>query len=261
MLKQSKLFAGLLLGSALMLSACNNSEPVTSDLENMPKNLTIIKAGNSVDQIKLANPIMGMNHGNLMAQFGITNNTSKDIALTYATTWKNSAGFILGGNSKASIFIKHGTPVTVIVPAPNARARTAVITINSKPIYRRSLNLNQNDYQDMITSVIDQFRAEANFDNRKATISIANFRNRTSNSTISVEDMGAFVTNALQSTGHFIIKKNPKDSAVKVVLSLSVKGGSNISNTQATYTVTLDTTSVTTGNTKKYNSVLTFFRK
>ena len=250
----------LILASFVFLAACQS---VPKDVENMPDGLEVTLQGEAVDAIQVQKPWIGMIHASKAVRVRLVNTTSKPLGVTFAADWTDALGTPTESNNSKSVrVIKAGSRSTIIIPANDGRSENAEISVGLKDLERTTLTLNEDDYKEMMTAVISDFRmqfgrdkATARSDRRK--IAIDYIKNNTDDSTVSVKNLIVFANKSLQNTGEFnVVNKNSDDIAFH--LRLVMQGGrTDSSGKSAKYTLIL-TAQSNSGNEKTSSSTLTF---
>ena len=253
----------LTLASFVFLAACQS---VPKEVENMPDGLEVTLQGEASDVIEVQKPWIGMIHASKAVRVRLVNTTSKPLGVTFAADWTDANGTPTESNNSKSVrVIKAGSRATVVIPANNGKSDNAEIAIGLKELERSSLKLNEEDYQEMMTAVISDFRMQFGRDKKttrenRRNIAINYIKNNTDDSTISVKNLVTFAKSALQNTGEFnVVNKNSDD--IDFHLRLVMQGGrTDNSGKTAMYTLIL-TAQSNSGMEKESKSTLTFTQK
>ena len=253
----------LALASFVLLTAC---QTVPKEVQNMPDGLEITLQGDAADVIQVQKPWIGMKNASKAVSLRLVNTTSQPLGILYSADWTDATGSPTEvGNSRAVKVIKAGSRANVFIPANSGQSENAEISIALKELERSALTLNEDDYKEMMSAVIADFRmqfgqSKKTTRNHRMKVAIDYMKNNTDDSTVAIKNIVVFANKALQNTGEFIVvNKNVDD--IKVHLRLVMQGGlTDTSGKTAKYTLIL-TARDNQGAEKTSSSTVTFTKE
>ena len=221
-----------------LLGACSS---VPEHVDDLPEGVNIAFMGDTRGDYEVSNLWTGVLSGTQTVSFKLTNTTSEELGVLYSADWTTASGRPTEtNNSQAVKMVPAASSVSIVIPSSNKDSVNADIAINEKNLNRDSLMLNENDYKEMITAVISDFRQQLDLGGRKLTVALDRFENNTDDSTVRVENMAVFVQKSLQKTGSIRVVKSSNNPDIDVHLTLEMQGGitSSAAN-KAAYTLVL----------------------
>lgn len=228
-----------LLCAASLMSACS-SHP--QKIDDMPDGLNVTLMGDAASKFEVEKPWVGLLSGSSTVTFKLVNTTSDDLGAVYGADWTADSGMPTEtDNTTAVKMIPAASSTTIVVPASNKDSMDADVSVSLKNLNRPSLMLNENDYKEMITSVISDFRQQLDLNGRSLTVAVDNFENNTDDSTVQMQNMDVFVKKSLQKTGYIRVVQSGLNPDIDLHLSLKMQGGlTDASANHAAYTLILN---------------------